>query len=89
MNSIAEIWGRIQGVLFPHLEEAFGGPLTEKQRQLVAVLEVVRIEEHVPPASFQVWGRKRKDRRAIARAFVVKAVYNQATTELLVRALTH
>jgi IS5 family transposase len=87
MNSIAEIWGRIQGVLFPHLEEAFAGPLTEKQRQLVAVLEVVRIEEHVPPASFQVWGRKRKDRRAIARAFVVKAVYNQATTELLLELL--
>ena len=32
----------LQGVLFPALEEQLG-PLTDKQRQLVAVLELVQI----------------------------------------------
>jgi hypothetical protein len=62
-------------------------PLTDKQRQLVAVLEVVRIEEHVPPASCQWMGRKRHDRCALARAFVAKALYDLPTTEALIEAL--
>ena len=53
-------------------------PLTEKQRQVVAVLEVVRVEEHVS----EVWrrcGRSRKSRRAMARGLVVRMVYNDPT----------
>ena len=87
MQKVAQIWGRIQGALFPHLEQALDEPLTEKQRQLVAVLEVVRIEEHVPPGCLQWMGRKRKDRRVLARAFVAKAVYDLPTTEVLIEAL--
>lgn len=87
MQKVAQIWGRIQGALFPHLEQALDEPLTEKQRQLVAVLEVVRIEEHVPPGCLQWMGRKRKDRRVLARAFVAKAVYNLPATEVLIEAL--
>ena len=83
MRKVAQIWSTIQARLVPYLEEHLDEPLTEKQKQLVAVLEVVRVEEHVPPGSFQWMGRKRLDRRAIARAFVAKAVYDLATTELL------
>jgi hypothetical protein len=71
----------------PHLERCFEEPLTERQAQLVAVLEVVRIEEHVASRSLQWLGRKRKDRRALARAFVAKAVYGLPTTEALIESL--
>lgn len=87
MHKVAQIWGQIQACLFSYLEQCFDEPLTDKQRQLVAVLEVVRIEEHVPPGSVQWMGRKRKDRRALARAFVAKAVYNLPTTEALIESL--
>jgi len=87
MQTVAQIWGRIQANLFPHLAECLDEPLTDKQRQLVAVLEVVRIEEHVAPGSWQWMGRPRADRRALARAFVAKAVYDLPTTEALIESL--
>jgi hypothetical protein len=87
MESIASIWERIQAVLFPHLHQSLDEPLTDKQRQLVGVLEVARIEEHVPSGFLQWRGRRRKDRRVLARAFVAKAVYNLPTTEALIEVL--
>ena len=58
------------------------GPLTEKQQQLVQTLEVIRIEQMVPPR-FRVPGRPPKDRAAMARALVAKAVYDMPTTRVL------
>ena len=87
MSKVAHIWSNIQAVLFPHLERCFETKLTEQQRQVVAILEIVRIEDHVPPGGVQVLGCPRKDRRAIARAFVAKAVYDLPTSKLLVEML--
>jgi hypothetical protein len=58
------------------------GPLTAKQQELVTTLELVRIEEFIP-SSRGFPGRPRKDRTAIARAFVAKMVYNKATARAL------
>jgi len=63
------------------LEENLG-PLTEKQQALVTVLEVIRVEEHIPDFSGLV-GCPRKSRSAVARSFVAKAVYNMTTTRAL------
>jgi len=71
----------LQGVLFPALEEQLG-PLTDKQRQLIAVLEVVQIEAMVGPWQGGV-GRPARNERAIARAFVAKAIYNLSLTRQL------
>jgi hypothetical protein len=71
----------LQGVLFPALEEQLG-PLTDKQRQLVAVLELVQIESLVGPWQGGV-GRPARHERAIARAFVAKAIYNLSLTRQL------
>ena len=75
-------WLGIQGNLFPWLEEELG-PLTEKQQQLVTVLEIVRLE-----AFLRQWrglvGRPPKDRAALARSFVAKAVYQIKTTKMLI-----
>ena len=57
-------------------------PLTEKQKQLVAILELIRLEEFLPNY-FQREGRPQKDRSAIARSFVAKTVYNLDSTRAL------
>jgi hypothetical protein len=75
----------LQVALFPMLQEELG-PLTEKHRQLVAVLNMIRIEALIAGSCGGV-GRPLKDRRAIARAFVAKAVYNMSTTRQLLERL--
>jgi len=79
MNRIARWWSGVQALLFRGVEAGLEEPLTEPQRRLAGVLEVVRIEEHV--REVRRWcGRPRESRRALARAFVGKAVYNDPTT---------
>ena len=80
-GSFAPYWQSIQRALFPQLEPVLG-PLTGKQQQLVQTLEVIRIEQWIPRC-FRVPGRPRKDRAALARAFVAKAVYDMPTTRVL------
>jgi transposase len=81
-DTLSQFWLRIQGSLFPELEEELG-PLTEKQQKLVAILEVVRIEQFLP-RFFACVGRPPRDRAALARAFVAKAVFNMPTTRALI-----
>jgi hypothetical protein len=76
-------YGRIlQQWLFPRLEEELG-PLTDRHQQVVTVLGLADIEAAVASRGRQV-GRPQHDRRAIARAFVAKAVYNLPTTRALI-----
>jgi hypothetical protein len=77
-ETLSQYWLTIQSNLFPWLSEDFG-PLTEKQQQLITVLELSRPEEYIPSTGGYP-GRPKKDRTAIARAFVAKAVYNVPTT---------
>jgi hypothetical protein len=78
---LSDYWAKIQGSLFPWLDEELD-PLTEKQQQLVAILELVRIEEFLP-SYYGCEGRPQKTRSAIARSFVAKMVYNIDTTTFL------
>lgn len=91
MNKMIEklswLKNRIQKDLFPYLAECFNDPITEKQQQLIAILEVVEVERYVRSAKYQWMGRKLSDRCAIARAFVAKAVYNFKTTVMLIETL--
>ena len=74
----------MQGVLFPALQEQLG-PWSDKHRQLAAVLSMIEIEALVGSWSGGV-GRPARHRRAMARAFVAKAVFNlNATRQLLDR----
>ena len=82
---LSQYWSRIQGSLFPWLEEELD-PLTEKQQQLIAILELVRIEEFLP-CYCGCEGRPQKTRFAIARAFVAKMAYNIDTTTFLLERL--
>ncbi len=78
---LSNIWNRFQTTLFPWLQEELGD-LTYKQQQLIEVLEITQIEAHIPYTG-RGRGRPSKDRCAISRAFIAKAVYNMATTEIL------
>ena len=80
-QELSSIWNHFQSSLFPWLQEELG-ELTEKQRQLVEVLELAQIETHIPYVG-RGPGRPLESRCAIARAFVAKAVYNMPTTEVL------
>jgi hypothetical protein len=74
----------LQSELFPVLESELG-ELSETARRLVAALELIPLSRYIP--SSQGWnGRPPKDRNAIARAFVAKAIYNlPRTSDLLER----
>ena len=86
MNKIAAIWDRVEKSLFPHLKECLPD-MTETHFHLATVLEVIRIEDHVPPAWIQWYGRKRKDRKAVARAFIAKVVHKMPTNKALIERL--
>jgi hypothetical protein len=82
VERISEIWFRVQRCLLyveEHLPE-----LTRQHKRIIGALEVVRIEDFVEPACWQWLGRRRKDRKALARAFVAKACLNLPTTEALI-----
>ncbi len=83
--TLSQFWLTIQGTLFPWLAEELG-ELSEKQKQLVAILELLSIESFIKPSQGGE-GRPAEDRRAIGRAYVAKAVYNLGTTRQLLERL--
>ncbi len=81
LGLLAQYGRALQQSLFPKLEEELG-PLTEKHRQLVAILGLAKVEAQIRSGRGQV-GRPPSDRVALARAFVAKAVFNLPTTKVL------
>lgn len=87
-KAISWLMGGLQRSLFPKLEDCWKTPLTDKEKQLVSILELIKIEVFVlRNASNQWMGRKLKERESIARCFVGKAVYGYPTTRALIEAL--
>lgn len=85
-EAVSWLMGTLQRNLIPCLEECWERPLSEKERQLVSILEVLQIEKFVRRPG-QRCGRKPWERQALARAFVGKAVYNHPTTRATWQAL--
>jgi len=85
---ISWLMGSVQKSLFPHLDECLEVPLTDQEKHLVTILEIVQVEKYVPKSAFNQWlGRKLEEREALARAFVAKLLYRYPTTRDLIRAL--
>jgi len=84
-GTLSQFWLTIQGTLFPWLQQELG-ELSEKQKQLIAIFELLSIESFISGSRGQP-GRPTEDRRAIARAFVAKAFYNLSTTRQLLERL--
>lgn len=83
MHQLSRILGWCQRSLFPALEETVG-PLSPRLRRLVKVIELVSLEEHVMPPLYQGRGRPQSDRRALAHAFIAKAVLGLSDTRTLI-----
>jgi transposase len=86
MENVSQVWHRIQATLLPFLREGLD-PITEKQEQLISILELVRVEDFVKSTGGGWPGRPPSDRQALARAFVAKAFFNMTTTDELIERL--
>lgn len=84
-TTLSHYWDKIQASLFPWLAEELD-PLTEKQQQLVEILELVRVEQFLPDL-IGCEGRPPKTRSAIARSFIAKMIYNMDSTVALIERL--
>ncbi len=73
-STLSNIWTRFQGELFPELAEEIG-PLMEKHKHLVQVLDLVEVERFVD-TYWRGPGRPQQSRRALARAFIAKAIWD-------------
>jgi hypothetical protein len=80
--------GTLQRCLFPGLEESWNTTLTDKEQQLVSILELIQVERFVlRKADNQCLGRRLRERESIARSFIAKAVYGYPFTSSLIEAL--
>jgi Transposase DDE domain/Transposase domain (DUF772) len=82
-NTISPYWNIVQSSLFPFLEDNLEAPLSKRLMNLIAILDMVRIEEFVS-VNRNCVGRPPKSRFAVARAFIAKAVFDIPTTLLLI-----
>ena len=85
-ESVSWLMGTLQRNLIPGLEECCERPLTDKEQQLVSILELLHIERFAGRVARR-FGRKPWERQALARAFVGKAVYNHPNTRATIEAL--
>ena len=78
---LSSYWCAFQEHLFSTIEEDLG-PLGERYQSFITVLELVRVEQHLPCCR-SLRGRPQQDRAALARAFIAKAVFQIDTTRAL------
>lgn len=84
---LSPYWLEIREQLLPSLAKAAHEEPTEQIKQVVQILEIVRIEEMVAVPKREGKGRPPVDRRPLARAFVAKAVLNLPETKTLIEQL--
>ena len=84
---LSTYWCAFQEHLFSTIEEDLG-PLGERYQSFITVLELVRVEQHLPCCR-TLRGRPQQDRAALARAFIAKAVFQIDTTRALLERLAN
>jgi len=91
MSQLAELgnlWHTIQAWLFPVLEDELGD-LDEKHREFVAACEICNPRAHLAAYRWVGNGCPPKDRLALCKAFIAKAVWDFPTTSALIDAVRH
>jgi hypothetical protein len=83
MSTLFDIWNTIQSQLFPYFEQELD-PLTEKEREFIQIVSLLDLPDHIKSYRWQGFGRKRKNRLAMAKAFIAKSVYKIETTDMLI-----
>ena len=84
-SHLSQRWTQIQSHLFPSLCAEFNSA-SPKLEKLIHILEWIPLDLYLPYIG-QTNGRPTKDRSAIARAFIAKAVLNLGTTRALIERL--
>jgi hypothetical protein len=84
-KTLSNFSNNINNILFPRLQEQLG-ELTQEHKRLIAILELIRIEEFVRSSKFRD-GRPPKDRCAMARAYIAKIVFKIPYTKQLIERL--
>ena len=82
-SRLSQFWSHLQHELFPFLREEDHMELSPTLEKVVRVLEFTQVDRFIPSSRGFV-GRPPKDRVALARAFVAKAVLDLPTTEALI-----
>jgi len=82
-SRLSQFWNHLQHELFPFLREEDHLELSPALEKVIRVLEFTQVDRFIPSSRGLV-GRPPKDRVALARAFVAKAVLNLPTTEALI-----
>jgi hypothetical protein len=86
MSTLYAIWNTIQTQIFPWLEKELD-PLSEKEREFVQVVSLLDLPSHMKEFRWRGFGRKKKSRINMAKAFVAKSVYKFQTTDILIEYL--
>jgi transposase len=84
IDHLAPYWKQVREKLHPLLETAGAVELSGKLLQIAKIFEVARIEEFVSTPVEGVRGRKKIDRRPMARAFLAKSAMNLSSTRQLI-----
>jgi transposase len=84
-QALAQFNHLLQQELFPILEQACG-EMDGTTKRLVAILEMVELGRYIPSGEGRV-GRPARDRQAMGRAFVAKAVLGMSLTRQLIQRL--
>ena len=85
LNKLYNVQLYFQTTLFPHIKQELGF-MTKLQLKFIEVLEISQIDSFIPYIGKRAC-RPTKSRMALARCFLAKAVYNMATTEILIERL--
>ena len=88
LAGLGELWHSIQGWLFPMLEDEIG-ELEGKHREFVAVCEVCRPQDFMAEYRWVGNGCPPKNRLALCKAFIAKAVWDFPTTRDLIDAVRY
>lgn len=82
LNKLYNIQLGFQTSLFPNIKQELWF-LTKLQQKFIEVLEISQIDSFIPYVGKPAC-RPTKSRMALTRCFLAKAVYNMATTEILI-----
>ena len=83
MSTLFDVWNIIQTQLFPSFEQDLD-PLNEKEREFIQIVTLLDLPAHMQAYRWRGFGRRRKSRLAMAKAFVAKSVYKFETTDMLI-----